>query len=150
MKTYSTKASDIKREWHLIDASNQVLGGIATQAAGLLMGKHKALFCRHMDVGDNVVIINAAKIKVTGNKLQQKMYYRHSNYPGGFKADSLEEIMEKDPRKAIEFAIKGMLPHNRLESRMMNRLKVFVGDEHPYNGQIKVAVEEKAPATKES
>ena len=150
MKTYSTKASDIKREWHLIDASGQVLGGIATQAAGLLMGKHKALFCRHMDVGDNVVVINAAKIRVTGNKLKQKMYYRHSNYPGGFRADSLGEIMEKDPRKAIEFAVKGMLPHNRLESRMMNRLKVFAGDEHPYAGQVKTATEEKVPATKES
>jgi large subunit ribosomal protein L13 len=150
MKTYSTKASDIKREWHLIDASKQVLGGVATQAAGLLMGKHKAMFCRHMDVGDNVVIINAAKIRVTGDKLKQKMYYRHSNYPGGFRADSLADLMEKDPRKAVENAIRGMLPHNRLESRMMNRLKVFVGDEHPYNGQVRVASEEKAPVIKES
>jgi large subunit ribosomal protein L13 len=83
MKTYSTKASDIKRQWHLIDASGQVLGGVATQAANLLMGKHKAIFCRHLDVGDNVVIINAAKVRVTGKKLEQKMYYRHSHYPDG-------------------------------------------------------------------
>jgi len=136
MKTFSTKASDIKREWHLIDASGQVLGGVATEAAKLLMGKHKAIFCRHMDVGDNVVVINASKIKVTGNKLQGKIYYRHSNYPGGLTAVSLEEQLRKDPRKAIQHAVKGMLPHNRLEARMMNRLKVFSGDEHPHAGQI--------------
>jgi large subunit ribosomal protein L13 len=150
MKTFSTKASDIKREWHLIDASGKVLGGIATQAAGLLMGKHKAIFCRHMDVGDNVVIINAAKIRVTGDKLKSKIYYRHSNYPGGLKAESLAEIMEKNPSKAIEFAVKGMLPHNRLEARMMNRLKVFAGDDHPYSGQIKVETKEKILAVKEN
>ncbi len=136
MKTYSTKAKDIKREWHLIDASGEVLGGIAVKAANLLMGKQKTIFCRHMDVGDNVVIINAAKIRVTGDKLKQKMYYRHSNYPGGFKAESLEGLMKKDPGKAVEHAVRGMLPHNRLEARMMNRLKVFTGDEHPYSGQI--------------
>ena len=137
MKTYSTKAKDIKREWHLIDASGEILGGVAVKAANLLMGKQKSIFCRHMDVGDNVVIINAAKIRVTGDKLKQKMYYRHSNYPGGLKADSLEDLMRKDPGKAVEHAIRGMLPHNRLESRMMNRLKVFAGDEHPYSGQVK-------------
>jgi len=137
MKTYSTKAKDIKREWHIIDASGEILGGIAVKAANLLMGKQKTIFCRHMDVGDNVVIINAAKIRVTGDKLKQKMYYRHSNYPGGLKADSLEDLMKKDPGKAVEHAIRGMLPHNRLESRMMNRLKIFAGDEHPYSGQVK-------------
>jgi large subunit ribosomal protein L13 len=142
MKTFSTKAKDIKREWHLIDASGEVLGSVAVEAANLLMGKQKTIFCRHMDVGDNVVIINAAKIRVTGNKLKQKMYYRHSNYPGGLKADSLEDLMNKDPGKAVEHAIRGMLPHNRLEARMMNRLKVFAGDEHPYAGQVKSQVAE--------
>jgi large subunit ribosomal protein L13 len=150
MKTYNTTTKEVKREWHLIDASDQVLGGIATQAAKLLMGKHKAIFCRHIDVGDNVVVINAARIRVTGNKLKQKVYYRHSNYPGGLKGDSLEALMEKDPRKAVEYAVKGMLPHNRLESPMMNRLKVFAGDEHPYNGQIKIATEEKTQVPKEN
>ncbi len=142
MKTFSTKAKDIKREWHLIDASGEVLGSVAVEAANLLMGKQKTIFCRHMDVGDNVVIINAAKIRVTGNKLKQKMYYRHSNYPGGLKADSLEDLMNKNPGKAVEHAIRGMLPHNRLEARMMNRLKVFAGDEHPYAGQVKRPVAE--------
>jgi len=150
MKTFSTKDSDIKREWHLIDASGQVLGGVATQAANLLMGKHKAIFCRHLDVGDKVVIINAAKIRVTGNKLKQKTYYRHSNYPGGLKAVTLEELIEKDPGKAIEHAVRGMLPHNRLEARMMNRLKVYSGDEYPHAGQIKVAPEEPTLVEKEN
>ncbi len=136
MKTYSTKASDIKREWHLIDAADQVLGGVAVEAANLLMGKQKAIFCRNMDVGDNVVIINAAKIRVTGDKLKQKMYYRHSNYPGGLKAISLGELLQKNPAKAVEHAVRGMLPHNRLEDRMMNRLKVFSGSEHPHAGQV--------------
>jgi large subunit ribosomal protein L13 len=136
MKTFSTKASDIKREWHLIDASGKVLGGIATEAATLLMGKRKAIFCRNLDVGDNVVVINAAKIKVTGNKLKDKIYYRHSNYPGGLSEVSLDEQLRRDPRKAVEHAVKGMLPHNRLEARMMTRLKVFAGEEHPHAGQI--------------
>jgi large subunit ribosomal protein L13 len=142
MKTFSTKVSDIKREWHIIDASGQVLGGVATQAARLLMGKHKAIFCRHLDTGDNVVIVNAGKIRVTGNKLKQKTYYRHSGYPGGLRAVSLEELLKANPAKAIEHAVKGMLPHNRLEARMMTRLKVFRGEDHPHQGQVKVAPEE--------
>lgn len=149
MKTYSTKASDIKRQWHLIDASGQVLGGVATQAANLLMGKHKAIFCRHLDVGDNVVVINAAKVRVTGKKLEQKMYYRHSHYPGGFKQVSLDKVMEEDPRKAIEHAVRGMLPKNKLEDRMMVRLKVFDGEEHPYGGQVQVPAHEPASVAKE-
>jgi large subunit ribosomal protein L13 len=139
MKTVSTKASDIKREWHLIDASDQVLGVVATQAAKLLMGKHKTQFCRHLDVGDNVVVINAAGLRVTGDKLKQKTYYRHSNYPGGLSAVSLDDVMRRDPRKAVEHAVKGMLPHNRLEARMMTRLKIYAGDEHPHGGQVAAA-----------
>ncbi|MDO8568414.1 MAG: 50S ribosomal protein L13 [Dehalococcoidales bacterium] len=139
MKTYSTKASDIKREWHVIDASGQVLGDVATSAAKLLMGKHKPMFCRHLDTGDYVVVINAEKIKVTGDKLQQKTYYRHSNYPGGIKSITLGKLMEKYPSRAIEYAVKGMLPHTRLEAGMMKRLKVFAGDVHPYGGQVKTA-----------
>jgi len=142
MKTYSTKASEIKRDWHLIDASDQILGVVATRAAQLLMGKHKAIFSRHLDTGDNVVIVNAGKIRVTGDKLKQKIYYRHSGYPGGLKAVSLGELLQTDPAKAIEHAVKGMLPHNRLEAKMMNRLKVFKDKEHPYGGQVKIAPEE--------
>ena len=137
MKTYSTKASDIKREWHIIDASGQVLGRLATQVANLLMGKHKPMFCRHLDVGDFVVVINAEKVRVTGNKDKQKLYYRHSGYPGGLKSISLERMMQTHPTRVIEHAVKGMLPHTRLEAPMMKRLRVYVGDAHPYQGQIK-------------
>lgn len=144
MKTYSPKAREIKRDWHLIDATDKVLGAVAVQAAEFLMGKHKANFCRHLDIGDNVVIINADKIRVTGNKLKQKFYYRHSGYPGGLKAVSLGELLQTNPAKAIEHAVKGMLPHNKLEARMMNRLKVFRGNEHPYGGQVKASPEESA------
>lgn len=139
MKTYSTKASEIKREWHIIDASDEVLGRMATRAAGLLMGKHKATFCRHLDTGDYVVIINAAKVRTTGNKLKQKIYYSHSGYPGGLKAINLEAMLKKDPSKVIAHAVKGMLPHNRLEATMMKRLRVYSGDEHPHLGQLNKA-----------
>ena len=146
MKTYSTKASDIKREWHIFDASDKVLGRLATQVASLLMGKHKPIFCRHLDVGDFVVVINAEKVRVTGNKAKQKLYHRHSGYPGGLKSISLERMMQTNPARVIEHAVKGMLPHNRLEAKMMKRLRVHVGDAHPYQGQIKatsVKAEEK-------
>ncbi len=137
VKTYSTKASDIKREWHVIDASDKVLGKLATQVASLIMGKHKPIFCRHLDVGDFVVVINAEKVRVTGNKAKQKLYYRHSGYPGGLKSISLERMMQTHPTRVIEHAVKGMLPHNRLEARMMKRLRVYAGDTHPYQGQTK-------------
>ena len=145
MKTYSTKASDIKREWHIIDASDKVLGRLATQVAVLLMGKHKPIFSRHLDTGDFVVVINAEKIRVTGNKTTQKLYYRHSGYPGGLKSISLERMMQTHPTRVLEHAVKGMLPHTRLRAKMMKRLRVHVGDAHPYQGQIKatsVKVEE--------
>ena len=140
MKTYATKASDIKREWHVIDASGEILGRLATQVAGLLMGKHKPLFCRNLDIGDFVVIINADKIQVTGNKPKQKMYYRHSGYPGGLKSISLEKMMQTHPTRVIEHAVKGMLPHTRLGAKMMKRLRVHVGEAHPYQGQTTTPV----------
>ena len=139
MKTYSTKISDIKREWHVIDASDEVLGRLATRVANLLMGKHKPLFCRHLDVGDFVVVINADKIRVTGNKIKQKMYYRHSGYPGGLKSISLEQMMQTHPTRVIEHAVKGMLPRNKLNASMMKRLKVYTGDTHPHQGQVTAA-----------
>ena len=137
MKTYSTKASDIKREWHIIDASDKVLGRLATQIAVLLMGKHKPIFSRHLDTGDFVVVINAEKFRVTGNKTKQKLYHRHSGYPGGLKSISLERMMQTHPTRVIEHAVKGMLPHTRLRAKMMKKLRVYVGDAHPYQGQIK-------------
>ncbi len=138
MKTYSTKVSDIKREWHVIDASGEVLGRLATQVAHLLMGKHKPIFCRNLDTGDYVIIVNADKVRVTGNKDEQKLYYRHSGYPGGLKSISLGKMMETNPTRVIEHAVKGMLPHNRLGASMRKKLRVYVGDSHPHQAQTKV------------
>ncbi|MBA7485073.1 50S ribosomal protein L13 [subsurface metagenome] len=132
MKTYSVKASEIKREWHVIDAADQVLGRLATQVARLLMGKHKPMFTRNLDTGDYVVVINVDKVRVTGNKAKQKVYYRHSGYPGGLKTISYEKLMETDPTRVIEHAVKGMLPHTRLGASMMKKLRVYVGDTHPH------------------
>ena len=137
MKTYSTKPSEIEREWHVIDASDKVLGRLATQVANLLMGKHKPIFCRNLDTGDFVVIINADKVRVTGNKAKQKLYYRHSGYPGGLKSISLEKMMQTNPTRVIEHAVRGMLPHNRLGAKMVKKLKVYTGDTHPHLAQTK-------------
>ncbi|MFC1950483.1 50S ribosomal protein L13 [Chloroflexota bacterium] len=150
MKTYSIKASDIKREWHVIDASDKVLGRLATRVASLLMGKHKPVFSRNMDTGDFVVVINADKVRVTGDKAKQKLYYRHSGYPGGFKSISLEKMMQTNPTRVIEFAVKGMLPHTRLGASMMKKLRVYVGDSHPHLAQTKGGeVKAKEPGIKE-
>ncbi|MFC2010245.1 50S ribosomal protein L13 [Chloroflexota bacterium] len=146
MKTYSTKASEIKHEWHLIDATDEILGRLSTRIAGLLMGKHKPIFTRHLDTGDYVVVINAEKIRVTGNKTRQKTYYRHSGYPGGLKSVSLEKMMQTDPTRVIEHAVKGMIPHNRLGAQMLKKLKVYVGDAHPHKAQTN-ASEEKGEQT---
>jgi len=135
VKTYSTKASEIKRDWHVIDATDQALGRLATRAAGLLMGKHKPIFSRNLDVGDYVVIINAGKVRVTGDKAKQKVYYRHSGYPGGLKSITYDKLMQTDPTRVIEHAVKGMLPHTRLGANMMKKLKVYVGDTHPHPAQ---------------
>lgn len=137
MKTYSTKASEIKREWHVIDAADQVLGRLATRVTRLLMGKHKPIFTRNLDTGDYVVILNADKIRVTGNKAKQKVYYRHSGYPGGLKTITYEKLMETKPTRIIEHAVKGMLPHTKLGNSMMKKLRVYVGDVHPHLGQLK-------------
>ncbi len=137
MKTYSTKASEIKREWHLIDATDQVLGRLATQVARLLMGKHKPIFTRNLDTGDYVVVINADKVRVTGNKAKQKVYYRHSGYPGGLKSITYDKLMETNPTRVIEHAVKGMLPHTRLGADMMKKLRVYVGDTHPHPVKMK-------------
>ncbi len=135
MKTYSTKPSEIEREWHVINASDKILGRLATQVANLLMGKHKPIFCRNLDTGDFVVIINADKVRVTGNKAKQKLYYRHSGYPGGLKSVTLEKMMQTHPTRVIEHAVKGMLPHNRLGAKMVKKLKVYAGDTHPHLAQ---------------
>ena len=127
MKTYSTKASEIRRERHVIDAEDRVLGRLATEVARLLMGKHKPMFSRNLDVGDYVVVVNAAKVRVTGNKAEQKVYYRHSGYPGGLKSINFEKLMQTHPTRAVEWAVKGMLPHTKLGASMVKKLKVYVG-----------------------
>ena len=139
MKTYSAKAADIEREWHVIDASDKILGRLATQIAHLLIGKHKPIFSPNQDTGDFVIVINAAKVRVTGNKTKQKLYYRHSGYPGGLKSITLEKMMQTHPTRVIEHAVKGMLPHTRLNARMMKRLRVYAGDTHRHAAQIRNA-----------
>ncbi len=139
MKTYSIKASDIKREWHVLDASNKVLGRLSAQAANLLMGKHKPLFSRNLDTGDYVIVINAEKVRVTGNKAKQKIYFHHTGYLGALKEIGYEQMLQKHPTRVIEHAVKGMLPRNRLNARMMKRLRVYVGDSHPHLSQTKIS-----------
>jgi len=139
LKTYRTKPSDIERQWHVIDASGKTLGRLATQIARLLMGKHKPIFSPNLDTGDFVVVINADKVHVTGNKAKQKLYYRHSGYPGGLKSIPLEKITQTNPTRVIEHAVKGMLPHTRLGASMMKKLRVYAGDTHPHLAQIKTA-----------
>ena len=139
MKTYSTKVSEIKRQWHVIDASDKVLGRLATQVARLLMGKHKPIYSPNLDTGDFVIVINADKVRVTGNKAKQKVYYKHSGYPGGLKSISLEKMMQTNPTRVIEHAVKGMIPHTRLGASMMKKLKVYVGDTHPHLAQTKAS-----------
>ncbi len=132
MKTYSTKPADVDRQWHVMDASNKTLGRLSTQIARLLMGKHKPIFSPAEDTGDFVVVVNAAKVRLTGKKAEQKLYYRHSGYPGGFKTVLLGKMMQDHPTRALEHAVKGMLPHTRLGARLLRRLRVFAGDKHPY------------------
>ena len=135
MRTYSPKAGDVTREWHVIDATDVVLGRLATQAAALLRGKHKPTFAPHMDGGDFVIIINAEKVALTGNKREQKMDYRHSGYPGGLRATSYVDLLQTDPRRAVEKAVKGMLPHNKLGRHIGGKLKVYAGSDHPHAAQ---------------
>ena len=135
MKTYSTKAADIQRQWHVLDASGKILGKLATQAATLLMGKHKPIFTPNLDTGDFVVIINAGKVSVSGGKEEKKLYYRHSGYPGGLKKVTLGEMKEADPTRVIEKAVKGMLPTNRLRAVRLKKLKVYVREAHPHLAQ---------------
>ncbi|MBR2841381.1 50S ribosomal protein L13 [Candidatus Saccharibacteria bacterium] len=135
MKTYSQKASEIKREWWLIDASTMPLGKLAVVIADKLMGKSKVTYTPHIDNGDYVVVINAKDVVVTGDKMIQKKYYRHSGYPGGLKELKLEEVLEKDPSRVIAQAVKGMMPKNKLAAERMKRLRVFAGAEHAHTAQ---------------
>jgi large subunit ribosomal protein L13 len=135
VRTYSPKPGDVNREWHVIDATDVVLGRLASQVAVLLRGKHKPIFAPHVDTGDFVIVINAEKIALTGQKLAQKMDYRHSGFPGGLRATSYVELLATNPRRAIEKAVKGMLPHNKLSDAQITKLKVYAGDVHPHAAQ---------------
>ncbi|MHB8842004.1 MAG: 50S ribosomal protein L13 [Candidatus Aquicultor sp.] len=135
MKTYSAKPKDINREWFVVDAAGIPLGRLATQVATILRGKHKPMYTPSMDVGDHIIVINAEKIVLTGRKAQTKMYYRHSGYPGGLKETTFDKLIVKHPTRAVELAVKGMLPHNSLGRQMFRKLKVYAGTAHPHTAQ---------------
>lgn len=140
-KTFYPKQSDIQREWVLIDAAGHTLGRLASRISRLLLGKEKPIFTPGVDVGDFVIVVNAAKIQVTGEKLDQKMYYRHSGYPGGLKVMSLREKLKKSPESVIEKAVWGMLPHNRYGRKLMKKLNVYRGPDHPHRAQKPVRLD---------
>jgi large subunit ribosomal protein L13 len=135
VRTYTPKPGDVERQWHVIDATDVVLGRLASQTAQLLRGKHKPVFAPHLDTGDFVVIVNADKVALTGAKLEQKKAYRHSGYPGGLRAVSYAVLLAKSPERAVEKAVRGMLPKNSLGRDMLRKLKVYAGPEHPHSAQ---------------
>lgn len=135
MKTYSAKPHEIEQQWYLVDADGQTLGRLATQIANILRGKTKPEFTPHVDCGDFVIVVNAEKVKVTGNKEEDKVYYRHSGYPHGFKQETLHHLRERRPEAIIERAVRGMLPHTRLGDRQFTKLKVYAGSQHPHDAQ---------------
>ena len=135
MKTYSAKPGEVTREWYLVDAEGKTLGRLATQIADTLRGKRKPQYTPHVDTGDFVIVVNADKIQVTGNKLDQKRYYRHSGYPGGLRSRTLREQLERRPTEVLRVAVKGMLPKNRLARQQITKLKIYAGPEHPHEAQ---------------
>jgi large subunit ribosomal protein L13 len=143
MKTYTAKPREIEQTWYLVDAEGKTLGRLATQIAGLLRGKGKPQYTPHIDTGDFVVVVNAERIHVTGNKLEQKLYYRHSGYPGGLRSRTLAEQLARRPEEVIRKAVKGMLPKNKLAARQIVKLKVYAGPDHPHEAQNPVAIEER-------
>lgn len=136
-KPYQTKASELNPEWHIIDAEGKTLGRLATEIAMLLMGKHKPIYVPNLNTGDYVIVVNAEKIRVTGNKLQQKIYYRHSGYHGGLKERTLAQMLDKTPTRVIRQAVKGMLPKNSMGRHMLARMKAYAGPDHPHEAQMK-------------
>jgi len=141
MRTYVAKPADIERRWYVVDAEGQTLGRLASQVASILRGKNKPIFTPFLDTGDHVIIVNAEKIVVTGRKMDKKLYYHHSGYPGGMKVTSFRKMMQIKPERAIERAVRGMLPHNRLGRAMGRKLKVYAGPAHPHEAQQPVALE---------
>jgi large subunit ribosomal protein L13 len=135
-KTYSLSAKNIDKAWHVLDATDQTLGRLSTQVAGLLMGKHKPTYSPHLDMGDFVIIVNAEKVRVTGKKLDDKIYYRHTGYIGGLKETTLSDMLARNPRRVIELSVRGMLPRNRLSRQLLGHLKVYAGSIHPHEAQV--------------
>ena len=135
MKTYTARAEDIEQEWFLVNAEGKTLGRLASEIAQVLRGKHKPIYTPHLDCGDFVIVVNAEKVRVTGRKLDQKMYYRHTGYPGGIKSISLRNQLLKHPERVLQAAVRGMLPRNRLGRKMLKKLKVYAGDSHPHQAQ---------------
>ena len=135
-KPYQTKAAELKPEWHLIDAEDKTLGRLSSEIAMLLQGKHKPIYVPHLNTGDYVIVVNAQKIRVTGNKLRQKMYYRHSGYHGGLTERTLQQMLDKTPTRVITQSVKGMLPKNALGRHMLARMKVYTGPDHPHQAQL--------------
>jgi len=135
VKTYTARAEDIGREWFLVNAEGKTLGRLASEIAQVLRGKHKPIYTPHLDCGDFVIVVNAEKVRVTGRKLDQKMYYRHTGYPGGIKSISLRNQLQKHPERVLEAAVRGMLPKNRLGRKMFKKLKVYAGNSHPHQAQ---------------
>lgn len=135
MKTWTPKEGEIERKWYVIDAEGKVLGRVATETARILRGKHKPQFAPHMDTGDFVIIVNASKVRLTGKKLQQKTYYRHSNYPGGLKSTRADVMLKEKPERMFRLAVRGMLPKNSLGRAQLNKLKVYAGETHPHEAQ---------------
>jgi len=146
-KTYSPKASEIVHAWRLVDASGQTLGRLASEVAGYLRGKHQPTFAEHLDVGDYVVLINAARVRVTGNKARDRLYYRHSNYPGGFKSIALGDVLARHPDRLLKNTIRGMLPHNALGRKMLRKLKVYGGPDHPHEAQLRASARREEQAS---
>jgi large subunit ribosomal protein L13 len=139
--TYSARASDVKRQWLVVDASGKTLGKVAVEVAKLLEGKHKTMYSPHADVGDFVVVVNAAKVRVTGKKTEDKVYRHHTQYPGGLRSIAFGDLLARHPTRPIEIAVKGMLPHNSRGRGMMRRLKVYAGSAHPHEAQVKGTTE---------
>ncbi len=135
MKTYSARKEDVKHSWYVVDATDKTLGRISTEIANRLQGKHKAEYTPHVDTGDYIVVVNAEKVKVTGNKTTDKIYYHHTGYIGGIKSITFEKLIEKSPERVIQMAVKGMMPKNKLSRSMLSKLKVYAGSEHPHSAQ---------------
>jgi large subunit ribosomal protein L13 len=149
-KTYTPKASEVTHAWRLVDAQDQTLGRLATQIACWLRGKHLPTFSEHMDLGDFVVVVNAGGIRLTGNKAQQRFYYRHSTYPGGLKAVAVGEVLEKHPERVIKHTVRGMLPHNALGRKILRKLKIYAGPEHPHSAQFRAWEKQQQRGTSEA